>query len=111
IGTSHADQHVILLDADFEVTLGEIFRHRAAAGELDLGLHLITDAELVDDLLGIRAATAARPAHRFAIEHAALEGLDRADVRLRCAGLYGDAERGGRERHRRVGYDLAELHQ
>src|SRR5215470_17790156 len=60
VGARNADQHIGLLDAKLEVALGQIFGDRPTAGEFDLGLHLLADAELVDAFLGVRAAAAAR---------------------------------------------------
>src|SRR6266705_2683731 len=56
VGARNADQHIGLLDAKLEVALGQISGDRTAAGELDLGLHLLADAELVDAFLGMRTA-------------------------------------------------------
>src|SRR5712672_1247271 len=59
VSARDADQHVGLLNAKLEVALGQILGNRTAAGELDLGLHLLADTELIDPFLSMRTAAAA----------------------------------------------------
>ena len=111
IGPRRAHHDVGLLDAELEVAARQVEGDGAgaAAGEDDLGLQLLGEAELGDSLGGIVAAAAARIADRLRRHERLRVRLDGADVGLERAGADRDAERGKHIGRRAAGHDPAFL--
>src|ERR1700722_6185020 len=107
-GPGDRQDDVDLLQRDLDLATRHRLRGREPVEEFGARLELIGEAEILDDLRHHETAAGGRIADRFGIKHRALEGLDRAQVELGGARLYGDADAGAGEIDARP-HDLAAL--
>ena len=85
-------------DDHLGLTVRHRLRDRFGRHGPQLGLHLLRDAETLENALEVIATRACRRmSNRFCVEQGLFEGLDRADVGLRRSGAHADTNRRERD--------------